>query len=59
MKKRLLSVLLSGVLLGTLFLGGGVDRRRHKPRIAQKVQRALLFRRARGKPIGEMTFQNR
>ena len=58
MKKRLLSVLLSGVLLGTLFLGG-VDRRRHKPRIAQKVQRALLFRRARGKPIGEMTFQNR
>lgn len=58
MKKRLLSALLSGALLGTLSLGV-VDRGRHKPRIAQKLQRALLFRRARGKPIEEMMFQNR
>ncbi len=58
MKKRLLSALLSGALLGTLFLGG-CGSGRHKPRIAQKLQRALLFRRARGKPIEEMMFQNR
>ena len=52
MKKRLLSALLSGALLGTLFLGGCGSGE-------TQLQRALLFRRARGKPIEEMMFQNR
>ena len=59
MKKETVVCIAVRRIIGYAFSLGGVDRRRHKPRIAQKVQRALLFRRARGKPIGEMTFQNR